>query len=268
MEVPIAVPSVDTMTTDHPAQAAPGPASGLALPQYERPAGVHPPLDSPDYRSTGLRHPKEPLVLLPHLLTEVTGPVLGDGRVTKDDADLTQWDGGEALGQRIVVRGRVLDSDGRAVPDTLVEIWQANAGGRYRHLRDQWPAPLDPHFNGVGRVVTDSLGRYEFTTIKPGAYPWKNHHNAWRPAHIHFSLFGRAFTQRLVTQMYFEDDPLFFQDPIFNSIPDEKARQGLVSRFDYEATQPEWALAFSWDIVLRGSGATYFETEDVDADDE
>jgi protocatechuate 3,4-dioxygenase, beta subunit len=240
----------------------------LWLPEYERPVGVHPPLDSPGYVSTGLRHPKQDLVLLPHQLTEITGPVLGDGKVLAADADLTGYAGGEAQGQRIIVKGRVLDSDGRAVPDTLVEVWQANAGGRYRHLRDQWPSPLDPHFNGVGRAVTDSEGRYEFTTIKPGAYPWKNHLNAWRPAHIHFSLFGQAFTQRLVTQMYFPDDPLFFQDPIFNSIPDEKARQGLISRFDYEATQPEWALAFGFDIVLRGRNATFFETEDPDGDDE
>ena len=242
-----------------------GDGAGGRLPRYERPDATKTPMDFPGYASTALRHPKEPLVLLPHTLTEVTGPVLGDGRVTKDDADLTQWDGGEALGQRILVHGRVLDSDGRAVPDALVEIWQANAGGRYRHLRDQWPAPLDPHFNGVGRVVTDAEGRYEFTTIKPGAYPWKNHHNAWRPAHIHFSLFGEAFTQRLVTQMYFPDDPLFFQDPIFNSVP-EAGRPTMVSAFDYERTQPEWALAFRWDVVLRGRDATFFETEDPDGE--
>jgi protocatechuate 3,4-dioxygenase beta subunit len=251
------------MTPDDPAIAEPG----LPLPRYQRPVGVHPPLDSPGYTSTALRHPKQPLVPAPHTLSEVTGPVLGDGRVTEDDADLTRWDGGEAIGQRIVVHGRVLDSDGRAVPDTLVEVWQANAGGRYRHLRDRWPAELDPHFNGVGRVVTDSLGRYSFTTIKPGAYPWKNHFNAWRPAHIHFSLFGQAFTQRLVTQMYFPDDPLFFQDPIFNSVP-EAGRASMIAGFDLEATRPEWALAFSWDIVLRGRDATCFETEDLDGDDE
>ncbi len=266
MEPTAAVLSLDTMATDpHPPPAGDGPRA--VLPRYERPVGVHPPLDFPPYASTALRHPREPLVLLPHTLTEVTGPALGDGRVTKDDADLTRFDGGEAIGQRIVVSGRVLDSDGRAVPDTLVEIWQANAGGRYRHLRDQWPAPLDPHFNGVGRAVTDSDGRYAFTTIKPGAYPWKNHVNAWRPAHIHFSLFGRAFTQRLVTQMYFPDDPLFFQDPIFNSVP-ERARPSMVSAFDYAATRPEWALAFRFDVVLRGRDATFFETADPDGDDE
>jgi protocatechuate 3,4-dioxygenase beta subunit len=147
------------------------------------------------------------------------------------------------------------------VPDALLEVWQANAAGRYRHVVDNWPAPLDPHFDGLGRVMTDSLGRYEFTTIKPGAYPWGNHHNAWRPAHIHFSLFGRAFTQRLVTQMYFPGDPLFGQDPIFNAIP-PSARQRAISTFDLDRTQPDWALAFSWDIVLRGTDQTPFETDD------
>jgi protocatechuate 3,4-dioxygenase, beta subunit len=229
------------------------------LPTYERPRGVHPPLASPDYRSTSLRAPSLPPVLLPHNLTEVTGPLLGAERVRAGDGDLTNQHAGEAIGQRIIVRGRVLDSDGRAVPDTLIEVWQANAAGRYRHVADQWQAPLDPNFTGLGRMLTDSDGRYEFTTIKPGAYPWGNHDNAWRPAHIHFSLFGQAFTQRLVTQMYFPDDPLFAHDPIFNSIPDPAARQRLVSRFDLAATQPSWALAFAFDIVLRGSAATPFE---------
>jgi len=229
------------------------------LPRYERPRGVHPPMDYPAYVGTRLRHPTQPLVLLPQGLTEVTGPLLGEGRVTAADADLTTRHAGEPLGQRIIVHGRVLDGGGRPIPDTLVEVWQANAGGRYRHVVDQWPAPLDPNFDGAGRVLTDSLGRYSFTTIKPGAYPWKNHHNAWRPAHIHFSLFGRAFTQRLVTQMYFPGDPLFPLDPIFNSVPDEKARQRLISRYDHEATRPEWALGFEFDIVLRGRDATPFE---------
>lgn len=239
------------------------PRSGhrLVLPRYPRPEGVHPPLLSPDYRSTASRAPQQPLVLLPQNLTEVTGPLLGEGRVTTTDADLTAQHAGEPVGQRIVVHGRVLDSDGRAVPDTLVEVWQANAAGRYRHPVDQWPAPLDPNFSGVGRARTDSEGRYRFTTIKPGSYPWKNHHNAWRPAHIHFSLFGRAFTTRLVTQMYFPDDPLFAYDPIYNAIPDARARERLVSRFDLDATVPEWALAFSFDIVLRGGAATPFESE-------
>ena len=238
------------------------PDSGrLELPRYVRPAGVHPSLLSPDYVATVTRAPAEPLVLLPQQLTEVTGPLLGPGRVTEADADLTRQNDGEPLGQRILVSGRVLDSDGRAIPDSLVEIWQANSAGRYRHQVDQWPAPLDPNFTGLGRTVTDSEGRYQFTTIKPGAYPWGNHYNAWRPAHIHFSLFGRAFTQRLVTQMYFPDDPLFPYDPIYNSIPDPKGRQRLISSFDLEATRPDWALAFRFDIVLRGRDATPFESE-------
>jgi protocatechuate 3,4-dioxygenase beta subunit len=152
----------------------------------------------------------------------------------------------------------------RAVPDSLLEIWQANAAGRYRHIGDQWPAPLDPHFNGMGRVVTDSNGHYQFTTVKPGAYPWRNHHNAWRPAHIHFSVVGRAFTQRLVTQMYFPDDPLFFQDPIFNSVPDAAARNSMISSYDHDVTTDHWALGFRFDLVLRGRDATPFESEPDD----
>ena len=223
---------------------------------------VHPDYLYPAYVSTRARAPGEKLLALPESLTELTGPVLGADRVGKDDDDLTRAHGAEPIGQRIVVEGRVLDSDGRAVPHTLVEIWQANAAGRYRHAVDDWPAPLDPNFTGVGRTLTDA--GYRFTTIKPGAYPWRNHHNAWRPAHIHFSLFGQAFTQRLVTQMYFPDDPLFSQDPIYNSVP-EAARTRMVSRFDLDRTRPEWALAFTFDIVLRGRDATPFESE---ADDE
>jgi protocatechuate 3,4-dioxygenase, beta subunit len=229
------------------------------LTPYLRPEGVHPKLDSPEYRSTQLRAPRHKLVRLPHWLTEVTGPMYGADPVTAADADLTRRHDGEPLGERIIVTGRVLDSDGRPVPDTLIEIWQANAAGRYAHRVDDHPAPLDPNFDGAGRCLTDSGGRYRFVTIKPGAYPWGNHHNAWRPAHIHFSLFGRAFTQRLVTQMYFPGDPLFGQDPIFNSIPDAKARERLIATFDLELTQPEWALGFRWDIVLRGREATAFE---------
>ncbi|MDQ0379630.1 protocatechuate 3,4-dioxygenase subunit beta [Amycolatopsis thermophila] len=235
----------------------------LILPRYRRdPEGTHPPLDSPGYRSTALRHPKQPLVLLPQMLTEVTGPLLGPGRLGELDNDLTRQHAEEPQGQRILVHGRLLDGDGRGIPNSLIEIWQANAGGRYRHTGDNWPAPLDPNFDGVGRTITDSEGRYEFTTIKPGAYPWKNHDNAWRPAHIHFSVFGQAFTQRLVTQMYFPDDPLFFQDPIFNSIPDEKARQRMISRFDYSRTTDHWALAFEFDIVVRGREMSVFENEE------
>jgi protocatechuate 3,4-dioxygenase beta subunit len=223
----------------------------------------HPDYDSPDYRSTALRHPTNKLHLLPQRLTEVTGPLFGQDRVQPGDDDLTQRDGGEAVGQRIIVHGRVLDSDGRAVPDTLLEVWQANAGGRYRHVNDQWPAPLDPHFDGLGRCATDGDGRYRFTTIRPGAYPWKNHVNAWRPAHIHFSLFGHAFTQRLVTQMYFPDDPLFFQDPIFNSAP-EAARSRMISAYDHDVTEDTWALGFRFDIALRGRDQTPFESEPDD----
>ena len=240
------------------------PSAAFALPHYELPQDAHPPLEFPGYRSSIKRAPSRPLFLLPQNLTEVTGPLLGAERVLPGNSDLTRQHDGEPVGQRIIVRGRVLDSGGRTVPDTLLEIWQANAGGRYRHATDQWPSPIDPNFTGLGRALTDSEGRYTFTTIRPGAYPWKNHDNAWRPAHIHFSLFGRAFTQRLVTQMYFPDDPLFPYDPIYNSVP-EAARQRMVSRFDLAATKPEWALAFTFDIVLRGQAATPFESE-VDAE--
>ena len=236
--------------------------AGLHLPHYLREeAAVRTPVGHPAYRSTALRAPLRTPVDLPHRLTEVTGPVLGEDRVRPGDADLTVRDGGEALGQRILVHGRVLDSDGRPVPGALVEVWQANAAGRYRHVGDTWPAPLDPHFDGLGRTVTDALGRYEFLTVRPGAYPWGNHPNAWRPAHVHFSLFGRAFTQRLVTQMYFPDDPLLGQDPIYDAIP-PAARHRAVSRFSLERTQPAWALAYEWDVVLRGREQTPFEAGD------
>jgi protocatechuate 3,4-dioxygenase beta subunit len=222
---------------------------------------VHPPLLSPEYLSTRVRAPQRPPLRLEPGPTELTGPLLGEGRVTPDDADLTRDGDGEALGQRIVVTGRVLAEDGRPVPRSLVEVWQANAAGRYRHTADRWPAPLDPHFSGFGRTLTDEDGRYRFLTVRPGAYPWRNHANAWRPAHIHFSLFGRAFVQRLVTQMYFPDDPLLGLDPIHQSVP-EAARSRLVSSYDHEVTQPEWALGYRFDIVLRGAGATPFEDED------
>ncbi len=233
--------------------------SGGRLPRYAAvPDRTHPPLQSPAYRSTIDRAPSRPLVDLPQRLTEVTGPLLGAERVTSADADLTAQHDVDPIGQRIIVQGQVRDDDGRPVTDSLVEVWQANAAGRYRHPVDQWPAPLDPGFSGVGRTLTDGQGRYRFTTVRPGAYPWKNHHNAWRPAHIHFSLFGRAFTQRLVTQMYFPDDPLFFQDPIYGVVP-ERARERLVSRFSLDDTVPDWALAYEFDIVLRGRDATPFE---------
>ncbi len=226
------------------------------------PPGTHPPLDSPEYRSTALRHPRHAPVRLDPAkadATELTGPVFGEGAVTAADADLTIGRDGEAVGQRIVVTGRLLDTGGRPIPSSLIEIWQANASGRYRHRNDQWPGTLDPNFTGGGRALTDADGSYRFMTIKPGAYPWGNHPNAWRPAHIHFSVFGRAFTQRLVTQMYFPDDPLFFQDPIFNAVPDPAARQRLIARYDHDVTEPEWALGFRFDIVVRGPAATPFE---------
>lgn len=228
----------------------------MSTPRYLRPpAGTHPPLNSPEYRSTGLRAPGQTPIRLEGGLGETSGPQL---RVSAA-ADLTRGPHGEAVGQRIVVAGRVLDSNGAPLPDTLVEIWQANASGRYAHARDGWPGSLDPNFSGAGRIMTDAEGGYRFLTVKPGAYPWGNHVNAWRPAHIHFSLLGHAFTQRLVTQMYFPDDPLFFQDPIFNSVPDPGTRQRLVSHYDHTLSEPEWALGFRWDIVLRGTAATPFE---------
>jgi len=211
------------------------------------------------YKSTILRTPRKPLIQLPHTLSEVTGPLYGHNPIGETDNDLTRQHTGEPLGERIIVTGRVLDEDGRAVRNTLVEIWQANAAGRYLHPVDQHPAPLDPNFTGAGRTFTDDEGRYKFITIKPGAYPWRNHHNAWRPAHIHFSLLGPALVTRLVTQMYFPGDPLFPLDPIFNSIHNEQARQRLISRFDIDTTQPEWALGYQFDIVLRGREATPFE---------
>jgi protocatechuate 3,4-dioxygenase beta subunit len=226
------------------------------------PEGTQAPYLHPNYGSTLRRAPSQPLNQLPQTLTEITGPLLGEGRVGELDNDLTRQHGGEPLGERIVVTGRVLDGDGRAVPDTLVEVWQANAAGRYAHDGDRHPAPLDPNFTGVGRCLTDAEGTYRFVTVKPGAYPWRNHDNAWRPAHIHLSLFGRAFTQRLITQMYFPGDPLFDQDPIFNAVPDPKARQRLVSSFELSESVPEWALGYRFDIVLRGSDETPTETEE------
>jgi protocatechuate 3,4-dioxygenase beta subunit len=220
---------------------------------------VDPPYDYPDYVGTRLRAPKEPLVLVPASLTELTGPVFGESAVGALDADLTRQHDGEAHGQRIVVTGRVLGADGKPLRGQLVEIWQANAAGRYLHAVDTHDAPLDPNFSGGGRCLTDDEGRYRFVTVKPGAYPWGNHPNAWRPNHIHFSLFGRAFTERLVTQMYFPGDPLFPYDPIYNSIRDERARERLVCAFDLELTEPDWALGFRWDIVLGGCGATPLE---------
>ena len=219
-------------------------------------AGTHPANLSPEYKSTVGRSPRQPAIVLPQTLSEITGPLLESERLDALENDLTKQRSGEPLGERIVVQGRVLDEAGRAVPNTLVEIWQCNAAGRYIHETDQHPAPLDPNFTGAGRVVTDEHGHYQFTTVKPGAYPWRNHHNAWRPAHIHLSLFGPSFLTRLVTQMYFPGDPLFPFDPIFNSVTDAKARERMICRFDMETTRPEWALGYIFDIVLRGPAAT------------
>jgi protocatechuate 3,4-dioxygenase beta subunit len=203
-----------------------------------------PALDHPPYKSTALRHPKQPLVKVG---PERGGPALGDLRPGELCDDLTT---AGPVGERITVTGRLLDSDGRPIPDSLIEVWQANAAGRYRHRRDNWPAPLDPNFHGGGRTVTDSEGRYSFVTIKPGPYPWGNHYNAWRPAHIHFSVMGRVFDERLVTQMYFPADPLFPHDPIFNSVRDPELRELMISRFSMEASQDNWALAYEFDVVV------------------
>jgi protocatechuate 3,4-dioxygenase beta subunit len=224
---------------------------------YRRPPpDCHPPNDSPGYRSTALRHPTQPLVIIPHTLTELTGPAYGFDRIGPFDHDLTVQHAGEPIGERITVEGRVLDEDGGPVRGTLVEVWQANSAGRYALPQDNHPAPLDPNFSGAGRTLTDNDGRFRFVTIKPGAYPWRNHPNAWRPAHIHFSVFGPNFLTRLITQMYFPGDPLLALDPIYNSIPSARARERLIARFDIETTRPEWSLGYQFDIVLRGSDAT------------
>ncbi len=237
-----------------PESAAAAPGTPATYPRD----GTHvdPPLLYPDYRSTVLRAPSRPLQLLAHSLTELTGPVFGEDRVAPGDADLTRQHAGEPIGERIVVSGRVVDEDGRPVPNTLIEVWQANAAGRYAHAADSHPAPLDPNFTGAGRCLTGADGSYRFVTVKPGAYPWRNHPNAWRPAHIHLSLFGRSFTSRLITQMYFPGDPLFDRDPIFQSVRDPRDRERLVSAWDPDTTVAEWALGYRFDIVLRGRAAT------------
>jgi protocatechuate 3,4-dioxygenase beta subunit len=214
---------------------------------------------APAYRSSIKRAPAKPLILAPHTLSELTGPVYGHEIVQPGDADLTKQHKSEPLGERILVHGRVLDEDSKPIPNTLVEVWQANAAGRYVYVVDQHPAPLDPNFTGAGRAITDAEGRYQFLTIKPGAYPWGNHDNAWRPAHIHFSLFGHSFASRLVTQMYFPNDPLIPFDPVYDSVPEE-SRARMISSFDMEATVPNWALAYRFDIVLRGRAQTPMES--------
>ena len=213
------------------------------------------------YRSSLLRHPTKSLHHADPEEIELHSPAFGHRDVSPLEADLTIQHGGEPIGERIVVTGRVLDADGRPVVGQLVEVWQANAAGRYIHKRDQHPAPLDPNFTGVGRTLTGPDGEYTFTTIKPAPYPWKNHFNAWRPAHIHFSLFGTDFTQRLITQMYFPGDPLFSLDPIYQSITDQKARDRLVADYDHSVSQHEWSTGYRWDIVLGGSNRTWTEQE-------
>jgi protocatechuate 3,4-dioxygenase, beta subunit len=220
-------------------------------------AGTQPDYLHAPYVSSLKRAPLKPLVPIPQTLSETTGPLLGRDEAYRGESDLTRSpSGGEAIGQRIAVSGRVLDEDGRPVTRTLIEVWQANAAGRYLHKWDQHDLPLDPNFNGQGHVFTDDLGQFRFLTIRPGSYPWGNHHNAWRPAHIHFSLFGPAVVTRLVTQMYFPGDPLLAFDPIFNCTADESARQRLISHFDWNTTIPESTLGFRFDLILRGRDAT------------
>ena len=227
---------------------------------YRRPyIGTQPNHLHPSYVSSVKRAPSKPLIYLPHTLSEITGPLFGKESVDVKASDLTKQHSGQPLGERIVVSGRVIDEDGRPVRATLIEIWQANAAGRYLHKRDQHNAPLDPNFTGCGHTLTDSEGRYRFVTIRPGEYPWGNHHNAWRPAHIHFSIFGPAFATRLITQMFFPGDPLIPFDPIFNCTADEKARNRLISQFDWESTIPVQALGYRFDIVLGGREETPME---------
>lgn len=218
----------------------------------------HPPFSYPDYRSTVKRAPSKDMVAIIQTLSETTGPGPVWAEVSEEDADLTTnaGTGTPAIGERIIVTGRVLDENGVPIPSTLVEVWQTNASGRYVHWRDdQFPAPLDPNFLGVGRCSTGADGVYRFTTIRPGAYPWGNHPNAWRPPHIHFSLMGPSLGSRLVTQMYFPGDPLLAFDPIYNSAP-EHSRERMVAVYDPDVTEDHWALGYRWDIVLRGSAVS------------
>lgn len=221
--------------------------------------GVQPPHLSPDYGSTRLRAPSRPPVPIAPGRAELEGPALGPELVGAKDGDLTNQLGSQVMGERIVVAGRVLDEDGRPVRRALVELWQANAAGRYPHPMDQHDAPLADDFPGKGRAATDDDGWYRFVTIRPGAYPWRNHANAWRPPHLHFSYFGPCFASRLVTQMYFPGDPLLPFDPIYNSVPDPAARERMVAQFDFALTKPEWALGYRFDVVLRGRQATPME---------
>ncbi len=215
----------------------------------------HPAYLSPEYKSTVTRSPTKPLLSMQQTLSDLTGPRFGHDTVSELDADLTVNGrvNGEPLGERIIVTGRLTDENNRPIPNALIEIWQANAAGRYLHKRELHDAPLDPNFNGGGRILTNDKGEYRFVTIKPGAYPWGNHYNAWRPAHIHFSVFGTNFLSRLVTQMYFPGDPLQPLDPIFNAMPNDAAKQTLIAAYDHDVTQADWALGYRWDIVLGGT---------------
>lgn len=263
--VPAEAPRVETQKDLSAEIKALGEAYARAL-KDGAPKETQPRLDFAPYRSSILRHPTKSLHYADPETIELHSPAFGHQDVHALEADLTIQHNGEPQGERIIVAGRVLDGDGRPVVGQLVEIWQANSSGRYIHKRDQHPAPLDPNFTGVGRCITGPDGSYRFTTIKPGAYPWKNHLNAWRPAHIHFSLFGTEFTQRIVTQMYFPGDQLFPLDPIYQSIVDQDARDRLVATYDHDLTEPEWALGYNWDIVLTGSKRTWTENEALGAE--
>ena len=221
-------------------------------------AGTQPPNDAPAYRSTAFRHPALKPIRVTQSVTELSAPRFSRAHYPSS-IDMSRMNGREALGERIIVGGRVLDENGRPLPNVMIELWQANASGRYDHDRDDHDAPLDPNFHGTGRLFTDDDGYYRFQSIKPGSYPWRNHHNAWRPNHIHYSLFGAGFAQRLVTQMYFPGDPLLELDPIFQATPDKAARERLIGRFTLDLTMPEYALGYRFDIVLRGRTATPFE---------
>ncbi len=230
---------------------------------FQRDRGIHPPALTPEYKSTVLRSPRLPLLSLQNSLSEVTGPLFGRNELGPLDNDLilNYAKDGQAIGERVVVHGQVRDESGRPVPNVLVEFWQANAGGRYRHRNDRYIAPIDPNFGGCGRTISDDHGAYWFRTIKPGPYPFRNHINSWRPAHIHFSVFGMGFAQRLITQMYFEGDPLIAKDVMYGSIPDKEAARSLIAALDFNMAIPLDSLSYRFDIVLRGQRSTWFESK-------
>lgn len=228
---------------------------------FQRDRRIHPPALTPDYKTSVARSPRLSLISLQGSMSEITGPTFGHGDISPIDNDLIKnfAKDGDPIGERIIVHGRVLDENARPVPNTLVEVWQANAGGRYRHKKDSYLAPIDPNFGGCGRTITDDNGYYFFRTIKPGAYPWRNWVNNWRPAHIHVSVFGHAFCQRLITQLYFEGDPLIPICPIVQTIPDPDAIDRLTAKLDMNAGVPLDSIAYRFDIVLRGRRSTMFE---------